>query len=107
MASVIPSCAAVTGTSLSIAAAVPLNARAIRGSSNCQNLSATSSTLAVNISADSAFTGQQYNQGVLIGGQIVQNFSMDLRTAQQVFYAAASNPVVSSIFAIYITGYSI
>lgn len=95
-------------TALSIASAVPPNARWIRGTTNIQNATTTATAVAINVAASAAGLGQQYNQGYLsTTSQLVQNFTIDLQTAQQIYYLATTTPNVSATYNIYITAYEI
>jgi hypothetical protein len=96
-----------TFTSLSIAGAVPLNAKRVWGSTNIQNTPATQVTVGMSTAADANGSGQQFNQTALSGGQIVQNYQNDILTPQTLFYVAFSNPVTAVTFNLYVTGYEI
>ena len=102
------STAQASWTSLSIASAVPPNARSIRGATNFTNNTVSTSTNgSIYIASNSSGAGEQFNQGILNTGQLVQNYSVDLSTSQTIFYQTGDTGSVSFTANIYVSGYTL
>lgn len=62
-------------------------------------------SVAIDVAAD-ANLGAQYNQGALSGSQqLVQNFTLDLATSQEIYYVASITPSGSATYSIYVSAY--
>jgi hypothetical protein len=98
-----------TGTTLSIAAGVPLNAKAANIGVNAQQSGTAASSLGASVAANSSLIGQQYAQAQ--GNSAIQQVvgwmgSIPLVTPQSIWYSFNATSATSPQLSIYTTGYS-